>query len=88
MYTHDVLALTMSNSALQAFLCDQGKFEATQELVKQLPATPDALICNAALGTATVESYVKEAHSQDLALLQVITTCMSSCMQCYLTLSC
>lgn len=56
---------------MQAFLCDQGKFAAIEELMRQLPSTPDVLICNAALGTATVESYVKERHDQDLALLQV-----------------
>lgn len=58
-------------SQAQAFCCDQGKFAAVEELLRQLPSTPDVLICNAALGTATVESYVKERHEQDLALLQV-----------------
>ena len=56
---------------MQAFLCDQGKSEAIEELMRLLPAAPDVLICNAALGTATVEAYVKERQAQDLALLQV-----------------
>lgn len=67
---------------MQAFLCDQGKFEAIEELMRQLPATPDVLICNAALGTATVESYVKERQAQDLALLQVLNlphNCFALC---------
>lgn len=61
----------MVHGNLQAFLCDQGKWDGIQQLVQQLPGTPDALICNAALGTATVESYVPERHAQDLAMLQV-----------------
>lgn len=40
--------------------------------MKELPGVPDAVISNAALGSATVEQYEPDPHKQDLALLQVL----------------
>ena len=59
---------------LQAFKCDSGNAESIQALVKGLPSTPDVVISNAALGSATVEQYEPDAHKQDLAMLQVRMT--------------
>lgn len=56
---------------LQAFKCDQGSWEGLEALIKQLPLTPDAVISNAALGSATVEQYEPDPHKQDLAMMQV-----------------
>ncbi len=56
---------------LQAFKCDQGSWEGSEALIKQLPSTPDAVISNAALGSATVEQYEPDPHKQDLAMIQV-----------------
>jgi hypothetical protein len=56
---------------LQAFKCDQGSWEGLEGLIKQLPSTPDAVISNAALGSATVEQYEPDPHKQDLAMIQV-----------------
>ena len=56
---------------VQAFKCDSGNAESIQALVKELPSTPDVVISNAALGSATVEQYEPDAHKQDLAMLQV-----------------
>lgn len=39
--------------------------------MKGLPGLPDAVISNAALGSATVEQYEPDLHKQDLAMLQV-----------------
>ncbi|DBA69835.1 hypothetical protein WJX79_006240 [Trebouxia sp. C0005] len=55
----------------QAFKCDQGSWEGLEALIKQLPLTPDAVISNAALGSATVEQYEPDPHKQDLAMMQV-----------------
>ena len=55
----------------QAFKCDQGNAEGLEALIKGLPALPDAVISNAALGTATVEKYEPDPHQQDLAMMQV-----------------
>ena len=59
---------------LQAFKCDQGSWEGLQALVQGLPGVPDAVISNAALGSATVEQYEPDSHKQDLAMLQVCTS--------------
>ena len=59
---------------LQAFKCDQGSWQGLEALIKELPACPDAVISNAALGSATVEQYEPDPHKQDLAMLQVSTT--------------
>lgn len=40
--------------------------------MKELPGVPDAVISNAALGSATVEQYEPDPHKQDLAMLQVL----------------
>jgi len=56
---------------LQAFKCDQGSWEGLEALMKQLPSSPDAVISNAALGSATVEQYEPDPHKQDLAMIQV-----------------
>ena len=56
---------------LQAFKCDQGSWEGLEALIKQLPSIPDAVISNAALGSATVEQYEPDPHKQDLAMIQV-----------------
>lgn len=40
--------------------------------MKELPGVPDAVISNAALGSATVEQYQPDPHKQDLAMLQVL----------------
>lgn len=55
----------------QAFKCDQGSWEGLEALIEQLPSTPDAVISNAALGSATVEQYEPDPHKQDLAMIQV-----------------
>ena len=57
---------------LQAFKCDQGSWEGLEALMKKLPGLPDAVISNAALGSATVEQYEPDPHKQDLAMLQVL----------------
>ena len=56
---------------LQAFKCDQGSWDGLEALIKQLPSSPDAVISNAALGSATVEQYEPDPHKQDLAMIQV-----------------
>ena len=58
----------------QAFKCDQGSWEGLESLIKGLPGLPDAVISNAALGSATVEQYEPDPHKQDLAMLQVSMT--------------
>lgn len=42
--------------------------------MQELPGVPDAVISNAALGSATVEQYEPNPHKQDLAMLQVPTS--------------
>lgn len=59
-------------SCLQAFKCDQGSWQGLEALMKELPGVPDAVISNAALGSATVEQYEPDPHKQDLAMLQVL----------------
>ena len=58
--------------SLQAFKCDQGSWESLEALMKELPGVPDAVISNAALGSATIEQYQPDPHKQDLAMLQVL----------------
>ncbi|MCJ1242642.1 hypothetical protein MMC14_010651, partial [Varicellaria rhodocarpa] len=57
-------------SLAEAFKCDQGSWEGLESLIKGLPGLPDAVISNAALGSATVEQYEPDPHKQDLAMLQ------------------
>ena len=59
---------------LQAFKCDQSSWEGLESLINELPGVPDAVISNAALGSATVEQYEPDPHKQDLAMLQVLTS--------------
>ena len=56
---------------LQAFRCDQGSWSDVQRLIQELPCTPDVVISNAALGSATVEQYEPDPNRQDLAMMQV-----------------
>ncbi|KAL3161935.1 hypothetical protein ABBQ38_009017 [Trebouxia sp. C0009 RCD-2024] len=58
-------------SKAKAFKCDQGSWEGLEALMQELPGVPDAVISNAALGSATVEQYEPNPHKQDLAMLQV-----------------
>ena len=58
---------------LQAFKCDQGSWQGLGALMKELPGIPDAVISNAALGSATVKQYEPDPHKQDLAMLQVLS---------------
>ena len=46
--------------------------------MKELPGVPDAVISNAALGSATVEQYEPDPHKQDLAMLQVLALMCAS----------
>ena len=48
-----------------------GNPDSIEAFVQQRPATPDVVISNAALGSATVAQYEPDAHKQDLAMLQV-----------------
>lgn len=62
----------------QAFKCDQGSWEGLEALIKELPGVPDAVISNAALGSATVEQYQPDPHKQDLAMLHVLVLLYAS----------
>lgn len=46
--------------------------------MKELPGVPDAVVSNAALGSATVEQYQPDPHKQDLAMLQVLVLLFAS----------
>lgn len=65
------LAIVRSQLGLQAFQYDQSSWESLQQLLQQLPGTPDVVVSNAGLGTATVNSVASEPHRQDELLLQV-----------------
>jgi len=59
---------------LRALPFDQGDHESVEQLVRSLPAPPDVVIFNAALGSATVTGYASSAAAQDEALLRVNAT--------------
>lgn len=56
----------------QAFEYDQGSWDSLQAFLGELPSTPDVVILNGALGTATCEKYVSGYHLQSQALMQVL----------------
>ncbi|MFD9623972.1 SDR family oxidoreductase [Streptomyces virginiae] len=50
---------------------DQGDWDSIQQLVKEIPHAPDALVHCAGLGTATVKAYASEPQERQRALLTV-----------------
>ena len=56
---------------VKAYVLDQGDPESINLFVKTLKSPIDAIIHNAALGSATVEKYAGNKHEQDEALLKV-----------------
>ena len=70
----------------RAFHLDQGDWASVQALVAALPSTPDVLVNNAALGSATVAAVASEPHLQDQALLQVCCCgCVCLCVRARVT---
>ena len=69
----EALMESLPGKAVQAFYFDQGNWESQNDLLQALPGTVDILINNAALGSATVNTYVNETHLQEQALFQVNT---------------
>ena len=62
---------TACGEQVQAFYLDQGEWESCRRLVASLPSTPDVVILNAGLGSATVARYQEGTPAQDAALMQV-----------------
>lgn len=55
----------------KAFSLDLRDYESVKRFAASLPDTPDILIHNAALGTATVKRVAETAHEQDQLMFQV-----------------
>jgi NAD(P)-dependent dehydrogenase (short-subunit alcohol dehydrogenase family) len=58
-------------SGAKAFHLNLGDYSSITQLVDQLPDTPDVIVHNAGLGSATVAKVSDIAHEQDEALLKV-----------------
>jgi NAD(P)-dependent dehydrogenase (short-subunit alcohol dehydrogenase family) len=58
-------------SGVKAFHLNLGDYSSVTQLVDQLPDTPDVIVHNAGLGSATVAKVSNIAHEQDEALLKV-----------------
>lgn len=68
----DSLLQELSDCSVQAFYFDQGNWESHQNLLEALPGDVEIFFNNAALGSATVESYCPgEEHRQDQMMIQV-----------------
>jgi NAD(P)-dependent dehydrogenase (short-subunit alcohol dehydrogenase family) len=67
-----VKELTGAGAQAEAFEFDQGNWASHLKLLEQLPGPVDVLVNNAAVGTTTVERYVKGSTQQcDAAILQI-----------------
>ncbi|TVQ15683.1 MAG: SDR family oxidoreductase [Balneolaceae bacterium] len=66
-----VLEQELGNIRIQSFKLDLTQQGAHDKLVKQLPGTPDILINNAGLGTATVKKMSSDPDEHDRLLIQV-----------------
>ncbi|MDQ0391792.1 SDR family NAD(P)-dependent oxidoreductase [Labrys monachus] len=64
-------ATTGTGPGLRAFQLDLTSYASVQQFVADLPGTPDILIHNAALGSATVKRLTEAAHEQDRLMFQV-----------------
>jgi NAD(P)-dependent dehydrogenase (short-subunit alcohol dehydrogenase family) len=60
-----------SGLAPLGFTLDLTSYASVQRLIDALPGTPDVLIHNAALGTATVKNLTPLKHEQDRLMFQV-----------------
>ena len=67
----DSIVASYEPESVQAFQLDLGDHGSVAQLVKALPGTPDVLIHNAGLGSATVEYVSDIAHEQSQLLIQV-----------------
>ena len=67
----DSIVASYEPEKVQAFQLDLGDHGSVARLVKALPGTPDVLIHNAGLGSATVEYVSDIPHEQSQLLIQV-----------------
>jgi NAD(P)-dependent dehydrogenase (short-subunit alcohol dehydrogenase family) len=61
----------LGGNSIRSFKLDLSHKDAPHQLVRQLPGTPDIMINNAGLGTATVKMMSSDPDEQDRLLMQV-----------------